>query len=39
MNTASKANINMPYRPEPVPPGSISPSMMLTSGAAPPSGV
>src|SRR5947207_1984498 len=39
MNTDNNANNNMPYRPEPVPPGSTSPSMMLTSGAAPPIGV
>ncbi len=38
MNTLSRAMINMPYMPDPVPPGLTSPNIMLTSGTAPPSG-
>ena len=29
----------MPYRPEPVPPGAISPNIMFRIGTPPPSGV
>jgi hypothetical protein len=33
------ARINIPYRPEPVPPGEISPSSMSNSSTPPPSPV
>ncbi len=39
MNTASRAKISMPKRPDPVPPGLTSPYIMLTSVTPPPSGV
>ncbi len=39
MNTASRAKINMPNSPEPVPPGLTSPYIMLTKAVPPPSGV
>ncbi len=38
-NTASRANTRMPYRPEPTPPGTTSPSCIRNSGTMPPSGV
>ena len=39
MNTATMANISMPYRPLPTPPNTTSPSCMSHIGTAPPSGV
>lgn len=36
MNTAITAMISMPYRPEPVPPGAISPSIMPSIAMPPP---
>ncbi|MCY1444153.1 hypothetical protein D9M71_606070 [compost metagenome] len=39
MNTAMMANTSMPYRPEPTPPKTTSPSCISTMGTAPPSGV
>ena len=39
MNTLSRANTSMPYRPEPTPPNTTSPSWTLSSGTRPPSGV
>ena len=39
MNTASKAKMSMPYRPEPTPPKITSPNCISNSGTAPPSGV
>ena len=33
------ASINMPYRPEPTPPGAISPSIMLSIATPPPGAV
>ncbi len=38
-NIATMTNSSMPYRPEPTPPKMISPSMMLTIGTMPPSGI
>jgi hypothetical protein len=38
-NTVITARISMPYRPEPVPPGATSPSIMLMIGIMPPSAV
>ncbi len=38
-NTATTARISIPYRPEPVPPGAISPSIMLKIVRPPPKGV
>ena len=38
-NTVMIASTSMPYRPEPVPPGATSPSIMLTIGTPPPSAV
>src|SRR5262245_38078427 len=35
-NTVMTARISIPYRPEPVPPGAISPSIMFSSVIAPP---
>ena len=35
-NTVITARISMPYSPDPVPPGAISPSIMLTNSTAPP---
>ena len=39
MNTVTIARIKMPYSPEPVPPGAISPNIMLNMAAPPPNGV
>src|SRR5262245_58925143 len=39
MNTARMMNTRTPYIPAPTPPKITSPSMMLTSGTSPPSGV
>src|ERR1700730_17932769 len=39
MNTERMMNTRMPYMPAPTPPKMTSPSMMLTSGTRPPSGV
>ena len=39
MKTAMIANTSMPYRPEPTPPNTTSPSCISTSGTTPPSGV
>jgi len=39
MNTASMAMMSIPYSPDPVPPGLISPSIMLKRITPPPSGV
>ena len=39
MNTARMANTSMPYRPEPTPPNTTSPSCISTIGTMPPSGV
>ena len=39
MNTARTTNTKIPYSPAPTPPNTTSPSMMLTSGTMPPSGV
>ena len=39
MNMARMTNRSMPYSPDPTPPKMISPSMMLTIGTMPPSGV
>src|SRR5215510_4312269 len=39
MNTDKTTKIRMPYIPAPTPPKITSPSMMLTSGTRPPSGV
>ena len=39
MNTATTANISMPYRPLPTPPNTTSPSCMSHIGTRPPSGV
>ena len=39
MNTATTANISMPYRPLPTPPNTTSPSCMSHIGTSPPSGV
>ena len=38
-NTVITARTRMPYRPEPVPPGATSPSIMFTIGMPPPSAV
>ena len=38
-NTVITASTNMPYRPEPVPPGATSPSIMFTIGTIPPKAV
>ncbi len=35
-NTVITASTNIPYRPEPVPPGATSPSIMFSSSVAPP---
>ena len=39
MNTVSRANTSMPYRPAPTPPGVISPRSIRNRGTRPPSGV
>ena len=39
MNTATMANISMPYRPLPTPPNTTSPSCISHIGTRPPSGV
>ena len=39
MNTATMANISMPYRPLPTPPNTTSPSCIRNIGTMPPSGV
>ena len=39
MNTAMMAKISMPYRPEPTPPNTTSPSCIRHIGTRPPSGV
>ena len=39
MNTARMAKISIPYRPEPTPPNTTSPSWIITIGTMPPSGV
>ena len=39
MNTAISAKTSMPYRPEPTPPNTTSPSWISTIGTMPPSGV
>ena len=39
MNTDRMTKTSMPYIPAPTPPKITSPSMMLTSGTRPPSGV
>jgi hypothetical protein len=38
-NTVITARTSSPYRPEPVPPGATSPSIMVAIGTAPPSAV
>src|SRR5258706_4718849 len=38
-NTVMTARINMPYNPEPVPPGATSPSIMFSIVTVPPSAV
>ena len=35
-NTVMTARTKIPYRPEPVPPGATSPSIMFSSSVAPP---
>ncbi len=39
MKTVRTANTSMPYKPEPTPPKTTSPSWIRTSGTAPPSGM
>ena len=39
MKTESRAKTSIPYSPAPTPPGETSPSIMFTSGTAPPPGV
>ncbi|MNT58891.1 hypothetical protein D3C72_1963580 [compost metagenome] len=39
INTASTANTSMPYRPEPTPPNTTSPSCISSIGTMPPSAV
>ena len=39
MNTVTMARMSMPYRPDPVPPGATSPSIMLNITVPPPNAV